>query len=281
MTPKQLFCFLLLLIIYLGEVVSSSSCIQDEDCQDDTQVCSVGQCCCRPGWVAWKWECHPLVGLGEDCITSVQCKSQTTPSNVCNPINHKCSCERGFTPTIDSLMGLVCLGVEQKQMDHQGYIEHLLDVQNNWPLEKGSKKSIAASKRPNLTQPVKYSQIQPPAAKESPAPNTTLKVTWMLISLLILGCMAALVVSVLYLKTLQEKRASQARVKSLLKIVAEHNDLRPSITSLTSFNTNMDVEDEVYQSYPKREESLLESGRWRNSFSFLTDRPPSYEDLLK
>ena len=48
----------------------------------------------------------------------------------------------------------------------------------------------------------------------------------------------------------------QARVQSLLRIVAEQNDLHPSLTSLTSFTSHLDVEDEVYQNYTKREESL-------------------------
>ena len=39
---------------------------------------STGACVCKPGMVAWKWECHPLVGLGEPCITSAQCKSQVS-----------------------------------------------------------------------------------------------------------------------------------------------------------------------------------------------------------
>ena len=38
---------------------------------------------------------------------------QVTPSHVCNPINHKCSCERGFTPTEDGQLGLVCRMVNE------------------------------------------------------------------------------------------------------------------------------------------------------------------------
>ena len=49
---------------------------------------------------------------------------------------------------------------------------------------------------------------------------------------------------------------SQARVQSLLRIVAEQNDLHPSLTSLKSFTSHLDVEDEVYQNYTKREQSL-------------------------
>ena len=30
-------------------------------------------CHCGPGHVEWKWECHPVAGLGEPCITSAQC----------------------------------------------------------------------------------------------------------------------------------------------------------------------------------------------------------------
>ena len=35
-----------------------------------------GICTCRPGYVEWKWECHPMSGLGESCITTAQCVSQ-------------------------------------------------------------------------------------------------------------------------------------------------------------------------------------------------------------
>ena len=35
-----------------------------------------GVCSCRSGYVDWKWECHPVVGLGESCITSAQCHSK-------------------------------------------------------------------------------------------------------------------------------------------------------------------------------------------------------------
>ena len=30
-------------------------------------------CHCGPGHVEWKWECHPVAGLGDPCITSAQC----------------------------------------------------------------------------------------------------------------------------------------------------------------------------------------------------------------
>lgn len=39
--------------------------------------------------------------------------SQATVSHVCNPINHKCSCERGFTPTVNGELGLGCTRVKE------------------------------------------------------------------------------------------------------------------------------------------------------------------------
>ena len=30
----------------------------------------------RDGWVGWKWECHPRAGLGQECVTSVQCHTE-------------------------------------------------------------------------------------------------------------------------------------------------------------------------------------------------------------
>ena len=41
------------------------------------------------------------------------------------------------------------------------------------------------------------------------ASQSTLRVSWMLMSLLVLGCVGAILITALYLKTLQEKRASQ------------------------------------------------------------------------
>ena len=29
---------------------------------------------CREGWVGWKWNCHPVSQLGQECVTSVQCQ---------------------------------------------------------------------------------------------------------------------------------------------------------------------------------------------------------------
>ena len=81
------------------------------------------------------------------------------------------------------------------------------------------KEAHGANWRANITsisQPVNYAQIQSTPTRDSPKPNKTLKATWMLVSLLILGSAAAVLISVLYLKTLQEKRASQ--VKSLDRI---------------------------------------------------------------
>ena len=94
------------------------------------QPYTVGVCRCLPGWVVWKWECYPRAWLGQSCITSAQCVSkvishhgditvvvrewlQGNPSAICNPINRKCSCERGFTPTLsrDTWNGLTCTQV--------------------------------------------------------------------------------------------------------------------------------------------------------------------------
>ena len=74
--------------------------------------CRSGSCSCRSGYVEWKWECQPEVGLGEDCITSAQCTA--TNSQFCNPINHKCSCERGFSPMVSKNYGLHCQQVATK-----------------------------------------------------------------------------------------------------------------------------------------------------------------------
>lgn len=71
-----------------------------------------GSCSCRAGYVDWKWECHPLVGLGDPCITSAQCRS--SPSQLCNPISHKCSCQRGFSPVLSTNYGLQCQQVSTK-----------------------------------------------------------------------------------------------------------------------------------------------------------------------
>ena len=35
-----------------------------------------GVCDCSPGWVPWKWECHPEAALGEPCVTSTQCQAK-------------------------------------------------------------------------------------------------------------------------------------------------------------------------------------------------------------
>ena len=95
------------------------------------------------------------------------------------------------------------------------------------------------------------------------ATQSTLKISWMLLSLLVLGSGGAIFITALYVKTLQEKRASQVdesldeflnpqpsqeRVKSLLRVVAEQSEMRPSLTSLTSFTSNIDMA-EVYANY--------------------------------
>ena len=84
-----------------------------------------GSCSCRSGYVEWKWECQPEVGLGEDCITSAQCTA--TNSQFCNPINHKCSCERGFSPMVSKNYGLHCQQVATKVLSslrRSEYLEH-------------------------------------------------------------------------------------------------------------------------------------------------------------
>jgi len=255
-TRQKYFVFILLYIILMGEVLSSIPCTNTEECQDIHRICSTGACVCKPGMVAWKWECHPLVGLGEPCITSAQCKSQVTPSHVCNPINHKCSCERGFTPTVDGQLGLVCRMVNEAQ--------HLEQPVHYSSTDAG-----------NTSHPVQYRHTQPV--------HSTQPVTWVLLAALVLGTPAAVLVLALYLKTLREKRASQARVQSLLRIVAEQNDIRPSLTSLTSFTTSLGMEEEEVDMgiYQHKEEQGVQGPDWRSSFTMLTDCPPPYEDLLK
>ena len=88
----------------------------------------------------------------------------------------------------------------------------------------------------NISSPTPGSQQAEPRSGE--------RVSWVLSSLLVLGLVGAGLLGLLYLRTLQEKRASQARVKSLLRVVAEQSEMRPSLTSLTSFTSSLDtVED--------------------------------------
>ena len=79
-------------------------------------------------------------------------------------------------------------------------------------------------------------------------------VRWVLSGLVVVGGLAAALLTLLYVKTLQEKRASQERVKSLLRVVAEQSEMRPSLTSLTSFTTSLDVED-LYSAYTATRDS--------------------------
>ena len=78
-------------------------------------------------------------------------------------------------------------------------------------------------------------------------PGSSERLSWVVSSLLVVGLGGAALLALLYLKTLQEKRASQARVKSLLRVVAEQSEMRPSLTSLTSFTSSL--EDTVVEDY--------------------------------
>ena len=91
--------------------------------------------------------------------------------------------------------------------------------------------------------PLNISSVTRPSTRAVSGP-----VSWLLSCLLVLGGLAAALLTLLYVKTLQEKRAEQERVKSLLRLVAEQSELRPSLTSLTSFTTTLDMED-LYGSY--------------------------------
>ena len=119
------------------------------------------------------------------------------------------------------------------------------------------------------------------------------RVSWFLLFALVLGSFTALLSTGLYLKTLQEKRAEQvrltldnynipmtllpfkARVKSLLRVVAEQSELRPSLTSLTltSF-TSLNRDPECAQVHETRAEKSAHIGPEEQE-------PPSYDDLLK
>ena len=90
--------------------------------------------------------------------------------------------------------------------------------------------------------PLNISTVSRPSTRAVSGP-----VSWLLSCLLLLGGLAAALLTLLYVKTLQEKRASQARVKSLLRVVAEQGDMRPSLTSLTSFTSSL--EDTVVEDY--------------------------------
>ena len=112
------------------------------------------------------------------------------------------------------------------------------------------------------------------------------RVSWFLLFALVLGSFTALLSTGLYLKTLQEKRAEQvtlnsgllifskhdcqARVKCLLRVVAEQSELRPSLTSLTltSFSS-LAREAECGQRLEKMA-----------SHEDRSQEPPSYDDLL-
>ena len=194
----------------------------------------------------WKWECHPVVGLGEPCITSAQCRTRPgSPSHLCHPINHKCSCQRGFSPTVSTNYSLVCTEIStqvallptilsvtlcysvtticSKLQESVGYLSHVL-----WSppaLNISSSSSSSSSGR---------------AGSQETETEGRERTSWVVLSLVVVGLGGAALLALLYLKTLQEKRASQARVKSLLRVVAEQGEMRPSLTSLTSFTSSLE-----------------------------------------
>ena len=115
-----------------------------------------------------------------------------------------------------------------KLQESVGYLSHVL-----W-----SPPSI------NISSP---SPASPGTRQGQVEPASTERLSWAVTSLLVVGLGAAALLALLYLKTLQEKRASQARVKSLLRVVAEQGEMRPSLTSLTSFTSSL--EDTVVDNY--------------------------------
>ena len=118
-----------------------------------------------------------------------------------------------------------------KLQESVGYLSHVL-----W-----SPPSI------NISSP---SPASPGTRQGQVEPASTERLSWAVTSLLVVGLGAAALLALLYLKTLQEKRASQARVKSLLRVVAEQGEMRPSLTSLTSFTSSLEdtVEEGVVRS---------------------------------
>ena len=122
-----------------------------------------------------------------------------------------------------------------------------------------------------------------------------------LVFALVLGSFTALLTTGLYLKTLQEKRAEQvsliimtiiviimtlltslvtvqARVKSLLRVVAEQSELRPSLTSLTLTSFTSLREPECAHARETRGEKGAHTAHREEE---LSQEPPSYDDLLK
>jgi len=284
----QFIVVLILTSLVQVECLTWTACGKTEDCHDVTRVCRTGVCICMSGYVEWKWECHPAVGLGESCITSVQCKSQEVgPSHVCNPITHKCSCERGFTPVFtDGHNGLVCRPLGTPQPEH-GYIEHILGLNNVWTAAAAQSGNISTVSKSHLHT----SSVNGAQPNNVSRPSTG-RSSWMLITVLLLASGGALLLTGLYIKTLQEKRASQARVKSLLRVVAEQSEIRPSLTSLTSFTSNIDLEDVYCSNYSISGATNIhcntvktpgdpEKRRELETKFQEMQLPPSYEDLLK
>ena len=74
----------------------------------------------------------------------------------------------------------------------------------------------------------------------------------------------------------------QARVKSLLRVVAEQSELRPSLTSLTltSFTSLGPRDPECAHAHETRGEKGAHSAH-RGREEELSQEPPSYDDLLK
>lgn len=56
------------------------------------------RCICKAGWVAWKWDCLPRAGLGEECSSSLQCQLEQGEGMECSPVSHTCACAHGFGP---------------------------------------------------------------------------------------------------------------------------------------------------------------------------------------
>ena len=233
-----------------------------------------------------------MVGLGEPCITSAQCRTRPgSPSHLCNPINHKCSCERGFTPAVSTNYSLVCTEISTKvsltlslspwgcyYFYSEGGREILL-ILLDWfgrnlaflggffslsrahctvdPLDSTRMPCSKLQESVGYLSHVLWSppslNISSPGSPSSAVPEPQVepgnneRLSWVVSSLLVVGLGGAALLALLYLKTLQEKRASQARVKSLLRVVAEQSEMRPSLTSLTSFTSSL--EDTVVEDY--------------------------------
>ena len=65
-----------------------------------------------------------------------------------------------------------------------------------------------------------------------------------------------------------------------MRVVAEQSEIRPSFTSLTSFTSNIDLE-EIYASYANTTNTNDEKQDAKQRENYDTQLPPSYDDLLK